>query len=307
MKHTGILLVLIALAVLPGLARAQSDPLDEAAFWQRMQETNALLRDAIGRGNVEDVTLRVNKLWDGVEAIRLANGTVMAVDVSWLRLPPTSGLDTLRQREMWISALLDYQARRTGAASNPDSMLSALDRVLQDKRFRYGEEPSPTEPEPDDAPRITSSGSPSLLSPALSQIILIAAGVVVALAVLLYLAQSLQVQPAETAVEPDGDDIPPNADTADALAERSGAAADYRAAIRYLYLACLLFLDERGLIQFDPALTNYEHLRQTSGPLHTRLAPVVGIFDRVWYGFAPVDETLYQQFRQHVDQLKQDL
>jgi hypothetical protein len=35
------------------------------------------------------------------------------------------------------------------------------------------------------------------------------------------------------------------------------------------------------------------------------LRPIVNIFDRVWYGFAPVDEARYQKFVQLVDQIRQ--
>ncbi len=91
------------------------------------------------------------------------------------------------------------------------------------------------------------------------------------------------------------------------LAVRSEASQDYRAAIRYLYLSSLLTLDERGLIRYDRTLTNREHLRQVADnqPLFDLLRPIVNVFDRVWYGFAPVDAALYQDFRQNVERLTQ--
>ena len=81
---------------------------------------------------------------------------------------------------------------------------------------------------------------------------------------------------------------------------------DYRSAIRYLYLASLLMLDEHGLIHYDRTLTNREHLRQVAGDpeLADALRPVVETFDDVWYGFASVNETIYQEFRANVERLR---
>jgi len=65
-------------------------------------------------------------------------------------------------------------------------------------------------------------------------------------------------------------------------------------------------LDERGLIRYNPTLTNREHLQQIANKpqLVERLRPVVNTFERVWYGFAPVDEALYQEFRRNVESLE---
>jgi hypothetical protein len=73
-----------------------------------------------------------------------------------------------------------------------------------------------------------------------------------------------------------------------------------------LYLASLLVLDEQQIIRYDAALTNREHLEQLHERPHVRelMAQVVTIFDRVWYGFAPADETLYRSFRQYLEQLR---
>jgi hypothetical protein len=103
-----------------------------------------------------------------------------------------------------------------------------------------------------------------------------------------------------------GDD-PSTSTGARERARLSEGAQDYRSAIRYLYLSSLLTLDERGLIHYDRALTNREHLRQIGDnpQLVKALSPVVHTFDRVWYGFAPVDESLYQDFRQNVERLEQ--
>ncbi len=103
--------------------------------------------------------------------------------------------------------------------------------------------------------------------------------------------------------EPDGLSVP----TALQQARRLAAAADYRQAIRYLYLATLLTLDERGVLRYDKTLTNRELVRrvgQAQDPsLAQTLAPVVDMFDRVWYGFAPVDDRSYQSYTEQIEQI----
>ena len=64
--------------------------------------------------------------------------------------------------------------------------------------------------------------------------------------------------------------------------------SSYRLAIRTLYLAALVRLDERGLLRFERALTNREVLRSAAAhdgaTLSQRLAPLVERIDRFWYG-----------------------
>jgi Domain of unknown function (DUF4129) len=86
---------------------------------------------------------------------------------------------------------------------------------------------------------------------------------------------------------------------------RSG---DYRTGVRYLYLAALLRLDERGLLRYDRALTNREYLeRLRDNPrLQAALAQVVETFDRVWYGYAPLDQAAFDAYRAGVERLGRD-
>ncbi len=82
---------------------------------------------------------------------------------------------------------------------------------------------------------------------------------------------------------------------------------DYRSAVRQLYLATLLLLDQRGKIKYDPTLTNREYLAQASNDARVTaaLAPIVEIFDRAWYGFEPVTPTEFDAYRARVEQVKE--
>jgi hypothetical protein len=81
---------------------------------------------------------------------------------------------------------------------------------------------------------------------------------------------------------------------------------DYRTAVRYLYLSSLLWLDEHGLLRYDRALTNREYLAQLAEQpaLRARLQPIIETFDRVWYGYAPLDAEGFATYEQQVNQLK---
>jgi hypothetical protein len=87
------------------------------------------------------------------------------------------------------------------------------------------------------------------------------------------------------------------AQQARAAAETAAGAADYRKAIRYRYLATLLALDEAGHMRFDPALTNHEYLQRAPAPLREPLGPLVGIFERLWYGGFPATAEDYRAYQ----------
>lgn len=81
-------------------------------------------------------------------------------------------------------------------------------------------------------------------------------------------------------------------------AERAARAGDYRSALRLMYLAMLLRLDDLELIRFDRTGTNWEYLsRLREHPeIHRMLHPITAAFDRKWYGREPADESDYRAF-----------
>lgn len=281
-----------------GVTFAQSGVVDEADFWNRLAQTDALIGLAINQGQPERAAsiAQIQALWDGVNSVRLSE-TEITLDLRWLQgITDNADLFTLQQR---VRALLDYHAQQIAAAQSVVSS-SALDDVLRDPRFRYVDiTPTPAPPPPDITPSINVPGQ-------LSQFLLLSLGIIGVVIMLLYLARNLRVQRTTLEVPAEVDDDPTTSTSADERAADLEAGRDYRTAIRYLYLSSLLMLDERGLIHYDRTLTNREHLRQiTDKPqLLEMLRPVVSIFDEVWYGFSPVDESFYQQYRQRVEQLK---
>lgn len=82
-----LLVVIIALAGLfSGRGRAGAMALSERDFWSRLQQTDGLLGQAAAqslsqRGTILD---EIRGLWASVDAVRLADGRVVAVDMRWL-------------------------------------------------------------------------------------------------------------------------------------------------------------------------------------------------------------------------------
>lgn len=76
------------------------------------------------------------------------------------------------------------------------------------------------------------------------------------------------------------------------------AAGDFRSALRLVYLAALLELDERELIRFDRTGTNWEYLAalRSRPDIDATLRPVTMLFDRKWYGHEPAAESDYVRF-----------
>jgi hypothetical protein len=103
----------------------------------------------------------------------------------------------------------------------------------------------------------------------------------------------------------------PSGLTADAAFDRARSlseSGDLREAVRFLYLAALLALDERGRIRLDRAHTNRELLSDLSpwSELAARFKTVVEIFDRVWYGFQPISREEFGRYAEEVAALRKN-
>ncbi len=102
------------------------------------------------------------------------------------------------------------------------------------------------------------------------------------------------------------DDLPQS--PAEARQRAAGAAneGNYRGAVRNLYLAALLTLEQHGLVPADRSLTNREVLGRIGNthPVRPHLQPVVETFDDVWYGVHEPDAGTYTAYAQSIDELE---
>ncbi len=81
-------------------------------------------------------------------------------------------------------------------------------------------------------------------------------------------------------------------------AELAAASGDFRTALRLVYLAVLLNLDERELIRFDRTGTNWEYYRSLRArkDIQKSLRPITVAFDWKWYGHQKATDADYRKF-----------
>ena len=107
------------------------------------------------------------------------------------------------------------------------------------------------------------------------------------------------------------------------LARRLAYEGNWQQASRAYYLGTLRLLHEAKLLDYDPALTNWEHLQWLRQPplaallpslaplpdpalreeAYQQLRPITLLFDSIWYGGMTPDEATYRQFEAAFDAL----
>lgn len=90
-----------------------------------------------------------------------------------------------------------------------------------------------------------------------------------------------------------------------ALADARTRAGDFRGAAQALFRWLLLGLHQAGRLEYDPALTNHEHLVRLKGDAGVRAAfeRLSRQFELVWYGFQPVAPEEFAFFRAECQRL----
>jgi hypothetical protein len=301
-------LLALALALLGAPALAQSPPpsLDEYASWVREASIAARRGDRIG---LEDAGARLV----AVSTVRLPDGAELPVDNRWLAAELARATPDTRRLGERLAALADALALPASAA--PADARERLSDIL-------GRPPFDREVEPPSwwldflnwlgrliERLLQPVGSISPQAANLTAWAVGALGGLLLLGVLVYLL--LGLRRAVVAGARDAASDPEEHLTARSAFDQAGdlaRAGDTRTAVRYLYLAALLWLDERKLLRYDRALTNREYLDRTrdNPELQRRLAPIVATFDRVWYGHAPLTDDEYREYVQRVERLRSD-
>ncbi len=204
------------------------------------------------------------------------------------------------------SSAWERLANQAGQSQSVDDALTALDEILSDPNLQRAlttpaPRPTPSEPLPDvQLPRIGIEVIRLMLAIAGSIGVL---ALIVALGPTLYRLTVAHRRNDLHKSSPDAE-VTTSAEAV-ARAQRASVVQDYRLAMRLLYLACLLKLDESGVLRYDRTLTNREYVRQlASRPvLAGALQPVVEAFDDVWYGFRALTPQGYAAFEAQVREL----
>ncbi len=153
------------------------------------------------------------------------------------------------------------------------------------------------------------AGMTGAVTAGLFRFVFTAVFVLITAAALAYLFQGLLANfVAEAEIDADDGGFIENltAKTALERAQTLSSSGDYRSAVRYLYLSTLLMLEERGLLRYDRSLTNHEYLGSVAHlpELFAVLYEVIDVFDRVWYGYQPLNEAEYTHYATRVAELK---
>jgi hypothetical protein len=296
--------------VLPQAA-AQDQPPDLPAYTALVRQAFAAAQRS-DRLGLEEVAGQLV----ATRSVRLAGGQSIPVDNNWLREALKGDDPDLQAIAARLGAILDALAQPESSA--PPDARERLKQILDNPPFK--------EPETDpnagrwwrDFWEWVGRVLEALLRPVgtaarsssqtLGWVILAVGGLLLA-AVIGYLLLGLRRNMAAEARA--ADDDPEARLTARTALDQAGEIArggDYRAAMRYLYLSALLWLDERDLLRYDRALTNREYLDRLRDnvALRERLRPVVETFDQVWYGHAPLDAQSFAAYRAQVEALRRE-
>ena len=74
---------------------------------------------------------------------------------------------------------------------------------------------------------------------------------------------------------------------------------DLRQALRYRFILSVWTLDNKGVINWQPEMTNYQILKLISSPqIKTAFRNLVSIYEHIWYGHYPIEsENQYLSYR----------
>lgn len=303
-------LLLAACFFLPGgSVHAQQTPVDVQTYegWLREALVAAQRRDRLGLEQVAEDLTRTSE-------IQLADEVSVSVRNAWLNQALDTPDPDFEQIATQLGALLDALAQPPQSA--PADAQERLDNILNNPPF--GEVPPENESLLDRFLNWLLDLLDQLLDPAfeagtrsgswLQWILLVVCGSLV-VGVLIYLLLQVRHTLTSAAEARPTDDPEAHLTSTSAFQQASVQArgGDYRTAVRYLYLSSLLWLDERGALRYDRALTNREYLERLAGQpeLRERLIPIVDTFDRVWYGHVALSAEDFHTYQQQVEALRQ--
>lgn len=298
----------LTLVFFPAAAQGEGI-ISEAEYWQLVTESRAILGKPLSAGELDALTTR----WQAVKQVQLSDGRITPVDNSdWLALAQSDPPDF--ERLAALLASLEAERDALDLQSSQPGDLQALEEILAKPEYQWkAEAPSWLNEliqkffdwlsgllgEP--GPVVIQVGGQA------ADLLVIGATVLIALMLAFSLANLFKDFVSESALDAEnGHEEPLSARTALNRAETLSKEGDYRSAVRYLYLSALLILDERGLLYYDRTKTNREYLRKVAGnpKIAGLLVEVINVFDRVWYGFQPVDEETYQRYAARVRELE---
>jgi hypothetical protein len=302
--------VFLLLVIILSRAAAAAQPIPLDGFWDQVQKTLAWLDSPHTPSEWADQA----STWSAIKQVSLPGGQTVAIDPSEIVRRLSSSPPDVKGLQSYLSAL--QSARQQWPQANcGDCKASLLSEILARPEFA----------QPDNAGNPVqqffqqlaqavlrwlnslfggSTSAPGLPSEIFT--VIISALLIVILYFVFKDVFGSLASEAELAGTAPGEGQPLTASLASQKAVDLAGGGDYRAAVRYLYLSALLLLDERGLLRYNRTLTNREYLQQVRGQpdLEDNLRWIVDEFDRVWYGFQPIDREEYAAYLGHVSAIE---
>jgi hypothetical protein len=291
--------------------------LDLEAYWQFLEDTHSLVVESQGLppNQQQEVFTPVAQRLEGLYYVRMPDGTRIMVDNSVLIAELRTEPPDPEKLQTYLETLLEQ--RQTWPKSGyGQEELQKLEAILSGPEYQWAEEapPSPVEEWLGKQLERFMDWLSSIVGEGIAertlqigQWILIGLGGLVLMLILRFVWRGLRHSvTAESELKID-ERIEENLNAGTALqkAQQMASSRDYRNAVRYLYLSALLQLEEHGLLRYDRSKTNREYLlsvMHTPG-LFENLSEVVEVFDRVWYGYQPLDQTGYEHYSDQVTKM----
>ncbi len=305
-------LVLVLLAA--GTARADS-PVTLADYRRTVEQALALVNQAsalMDTGQRASLLGQAATLLDTVHQVQLAGDEQRPVDNSALvaelkaAAQNAGQYDRIQAAQARLNAL--HSAIDNAPATNSAADRAKLSALLNRPPFKATQLDDPIsrllQQILDQIARLlfgTAQGVANLRD------ILIPLGVIVVVGILLFFIYHMMVSlTPETRLSAAGEDVPLTSAQALVQARRLASEGDYRSAVRGLYLATLLLLDEHGRLRYDRSLTNREYLRAVANEpqVLAALQPIVEVFDRTWYGFESISREDFEAYQRRVQDLQ---
>ncbi len=270
----------------------------------------ALDRLAPGGGSAQAAKIAVQLRSLG--EVQISAGRTIQTSTPDLAAQVTGGGRTSARRVAREIDRLDSALRTQPVAPAAASELAALDSVLRDSRFHPQQNLfqqfgvwiwQPVQWVLDRIQQLLQNVQPGGELPT-GLLLLIALAFVLAVAGLAVLLGRAAIARVTGTFEPAADsDEPTSVRLAQARADAMEVAGDLRSALRYVLLATMLELGDRGVLELRPGLTNREYLHRFrvgphAGPSEEAFAELVELFDRTWYGHQPIDRTAYERGRE---------
>jgi hypothetical protein len=283
-------------------------------YWERVRETRQAILQMESKPE-SAVRQELNALaaqWEQVKAIELPDRSIIQIESAYLTRELRSDAPRLDRLGNLLDALLRAHEEYPQKVFTLHD-LAPLEGILARPEFQWEEAQPIVMPGWLDRflawlERLANRAVNATFS--IGRIPLIVTAILVFLLSLFFISRGLSrnlVREAQLAAEESQGDEMLTSKGAFKRAESLSTQGDYRNAIRYLYLSSLLVLDEQGVMRYDRSRTNREYLRSVSSrpELAKPLRDVIDVFDRVWYGFEPIDENTYKSYVQHVEELRE--